>query len=70
RGWEALRAEQAAIDDWFVQHYVRNSWEGLVFDPPRVPAVLEPDNIARIGAALGEAAAALGHATPAGVGSV
>ncbi|MEO7448519.1 MAG: hypothetical protein ABI336_09640, partial [Humibacillus sp.] len=42
RGWEALRAEQAAIDDWFVQHYVRNSWEGLVFDPPRVPAVLEP----------------------------
>ena len=27
--------------------YVRNSWEGLVLDPPRVPAVLEPANIRR-----------------------
>lgn len=61
RGWESLRADQASIDDWFVHDYVRNSWEGLVLDPPRVPAVLEPDNIRKVGGALGEAAASLGH---------
>ncbi|NUR79256.1 MAG: hypothetical protein HOQ21_02250, partial [Dermatophilaceae bacterium] len=61
RGWESLRADQADIDDWFVGDYVRNSWEGLVLDPPRVPAVLEPDNIRKVGGALGEAAASLGH---------
>ncbi|EWT01123.1 hypothetical protein N865_11375 [Intrasporangium oryzae NRRL B-24470] len=59
RGWESLREDQARIDEWFVHDYVRNSWEGLVLDPPRVPAVLEPDNIRKVGAALGEAAASL-----------
>ncbi len=53
RGWESLRADQASIDEWFVHDYVRNSWEGLVLDPPRVPAVLEPDNIRKVGGALG-----------------
>jgi hypothetical protein len=61
RGWESLHAERGAIDEWFVHDYVRNSWEGLVLDPPRVPAVLEPDNIRKVGGALGEAAASLGH---------
>ncbi|MDC5697654.1 hypothetical protein OO014_10320 [Intrasporangium calvum] len=60
RGWEALRATQAEIDEWFVHSYVRNSWEGLVLDPPRVPAVLEPSNIRRIGDAFAEAAGTLG----------
>ncbi len=50
---------QAEIDEWFVHSYVRNSWEGLVLDPPRVPAVLEPDNIRRIGDAFAEAAGTL-----------
>jgi hypothetical protein len=61
RGWESLRADQQDIDDWFVNEYVRNSWEGLVLDPPRVPAVLEPDNIRKVGGALAEAATSLGH---------
>ena len=61
RGWESLHADQASIDEWFVHDYVRNSWEGLVLDPPRVPAVLEPDNIRKVGGALAEAAASLGH---------
>jgi len=61
RGWESLKADQASIDEWFVHEYVRNSWEGLVLDPPRVPAVREPDNIRKVGGALAEAAASLGH---------
>jgi hypothetical protein len=60
RGWEGLRATQAEIDEWFVHSYVRNSWEGLVLDPPRVPAVLEPANIRRVGGAFAEAADTLG----------
>jgi len=60
RGWESLRATQAEIDEWFVGSYVRNSWEGLVLDPPRVPAVLEPANIRRVGDAFAEAAGTLG----------
>jgi hypothetical protein len=63
RGWEGLKATQAEIDEWFVHSYVRNSWEGLVLDPPRVPAVLEPANIRRIGDALAEAAGTLGGAS-------
>ncbi|WP_242652746.1 hypothetical protein [Intrasporangium flavum] len=61
RGWESLRADEKDIDAWFAHEYVRNSWEGLVLDPPRVPAVLEPDNIRKVGGALAEAATALGH---------
>jgi hypothetical protein len=60
RGWEDLHGEQSRIDAWFAHEYVRNSWEGLVLDPPRVPAVLEPANIRRIGAAFAEAASTLG----------
>jgi hypothetical protein len=60
RGWEDLHKDQSRIDAWFAHEYVRNSWEGLVLDPPRVPAVLEPENIRRIGAAFEEAASTLG----------
>lgn len=60
RGWESLRPDRAATEDWFVNHYVRHSWEGLVIDPPRAPSVLEPANIRRVGRALAEAAASLG----------
>ncbi len=60
RAWESLRADEKEIDDWFVDRYVRNSWEGLVLDPPRVPAVLEPDNIRKVGGAFAEAARSLG----------
>jgi hypothetical protein len=60
RGWEDLHEDQSRIDAWFAHEYVRNSWEGLVLDPPRVPAVLEPENIRRIGAAFEEAASTLG----------
>ncbi len=42
RGWDSLREYQGRIDEWFVDQYVAQSWEGLVLDPPRVPAVLEP----------------------------
>ncbi|OFE14568.1 hypothetical protein BA895_09415 [Humibacillus sp. DSM 29435] len=59
RGWESLRADRSAIEEWFVHDYVRHSWEGVVIDPPRAPHVLEPANIARVGAALAEAAASL-----------
>ncbi len=59
RGWESLRESRSRIDEWFVHDYVRNSWEGLVLDPPRVPAVLEPENIRKVGGALAEAAASL-----------
>jgi hypothetical protein len=62
RGWEDLHEDQSRIDAWFAHEYVRNSWEGLVLDPPRVPAVLEPENIRRIGAAFEEAASTLGPA--------
>lgn len=62
REWKSLTATQREIDDWFVHGYVRNSWQGLVLDPPRVPAVLEPDNIRRVGTAFAEAAVTLGRA--------
>jgi hypothetical protein len=65
RGWEDLHEDQSRIDSWFAHHYVRNSWEGLVLDPPRVPAVLEPENIRRIGVAFEEAASTLGPARDA-----
>ncbi|MDN5768204.1 MAG: hypothetical protein L0H96_21115 [Humibacillus sp.] len=64
RGWESLRADPSAIEQWFVHDYVRHSWEGVVIDPPRAPHVLEPANIARVGEALAEAAASLEPATP------
>jgi hypothetical protein len=57
RGWEALKESADQIDEWFVRDYVRHSWEGLVLDPPRVPAVLEPQNIRKVGGAFAEAAA-------------
>jgi hypothetical protein len=57
RGWEALKESADQIDEWFVRDYVRHSWEGLVLDPPRVPAVLEPRNIRKVGGAFAEAAA-------------
>lgn len=68
RGWEALHEEQSRIDAWFVHEYVRNSWEGLVLDPPRVPAVLEQENIRKVGAAFEEAAASIGHRAASAVG--
>ena len=64
RGWESLRADRTAIDEWFVHDYVRHSWKGVVIDPPRAPHVLEPANIARVGVALGEAAASLAPVGP------
>ena len=66
-GWEALHESPQRTADWFAQEYVRNSWPGLVLDPPRVPAVLERENIERVGAAFAEAAQSLG-AAPAQVG--
>lgn len=59
RGWEHLHESPQRIADWFAEDYVRNSWLGNVLDPPRVPEVLEPDNLRRLGAAFAEAAATL-----------
>lgn len=59
RGWEALRADRSQIERWFVEEYVRNSWPGVVIDPPRAPHVLEPENIRGVGRAFAEAAASL-----------
>lgn len=64
RGWESLPADRREIDRWFVEEYVRHSWEGVVIDPPRAPHVLDPANVARVGAALAEAAASLEPASP------
>jgi hypothetical protein len=58
-GWDSLRESTARIDEWFVDHYVANTWKGLVLDPPREPAVLEPENIRSIGGAFAEAADSL-----------
>jgi hypothetical protein len=62
RGWEELHEDRASIDEWFAHRYVRNSWPGLVLDPPRVPEVLSAENIRRVGEAFAEAAGTLGHA--------
>lgn len=59
RGWTALHERPERVAEWFAAEYVRNSWPGLVLDPPRVPAVLERDNIERVGVAFAEAAASL-----------
>ena len=66
RGWEELHEDASRIEEWFAHRYVRNSWPGLVLDPPRVPEVLSGENIRRVGEALGEAAGTLGHARGAG----
>jgi len=58
-GWEDLHEDRAVIDEWFAEHYVRHSWKGSVLDPPRHPAVLEPDNVKSLGGAFAEAAASI-----------
>lgn len=54
RGWERLRESQERIEQWFVHDYARHSWPGVVLDPPRFPAVLEPDNVRSVGRAFAE----------------
>ncbi len=59
RGWENLHEDRPVIAEWFAEHYVRHSWKGSVLDPPRYPAVLEPDNVKTLGGAFAEAAASI-----------
>jgi hypothetical protein len=56
RGWDDLAPDREVLRTWWHDVHLANSYPGVALDPPRFPAVMEPENLEGFGRAYADAA--------------